>query len=81
MIDVTIERRQGQTDLQIPTNFMMIEMKALVAQIFKDKGQPLTEPWIMQLKDKPINIEDYDYIEDFPVGNGDIFEIIEWESK
>lgn len=80
MIDVTIERKQEQMDLRIPTNFMLLEIKELVAQIFREQGKPLADDWIMRLKNKRINLSEYDYLEEFPIGNGDIFEIIEWEN-
>jgi hypothetical protein len=32
--------------------------------------------WRLRLKDKPIALGDHDVVGDFPVGDGDVFEVV-----
>lgn len=80
-IDISLEYNGNQIDLRIPIQVTMLRLCELLDKALKSDGIFLPEGWRMELKNKPINIEDYDYLEDFPVGNGDIFEVITPEEE
>ncbi|MCL2113904.1 EsaB/YukD family protein [Lactococcus protaetiae] len=78
-IDISIEFMEQQVDFQIPTEvtfgrFVELMHKAL-------EGARLPKHWTLELKDKPIKIDDTDLIKDLPIGNGDIFCLIPIQEK
>lgn len=77
MIDITLEQQKRQIDLQVPTNLTLGELKLLITKVFKENNEFLPDNWMLLLKDKAIVMSDYDFLDEFPIGNGDIFEILE----
>lgn len=75
-IEISLEYNDNQLDFLIPINIMMKDLRELINKTLKENGVFLPEIWIMRLRDKRINIGDYDYLDEFPVGNGDVFEIM-----
>ncbi|MDR6971807.1 EsaB/YukD family protein [Leifsonia shinshuensis] len=75
-IDVSLELRGRQLDLRVPTAVTLGRLTELLAQVLREHGMVMPPEWRLRLKDKPIALGDHDVIADFPVGNGDVFEVV-----
>ncbi|MGN7797515.1 EsaB/YukD family protein [Leifsonia sp. 22587] len=75
-IDVSLELRGRQLDLRVPTAVTLGRLTELLAQVLREHHIVMPPEWRLRLKDKPIALGDHDVIADFPVGNGDVFEVV-----
>jgi uncharacterized ubiquitin-like protein YukD len=79
-IDIRLEWKKRQLDLQIPSGVTLSRLTDLIGQVFKGSKTSLPKEWNLQPKNKPIVIGKLDILDDFPIGNGDIFEIVTGET-
>lgn len=74
-ITISIEYKEKQLDYQVPTNITFSRLVELFHQVFSQMKLP--KEWTLQLKNKAININQTDILADLPIGNGDLFYIVD----
>lgn len=79
-IDISLDFNGRQLDLRVPTAVTLARLTELIDAVFAERGIGMPPEWRLRLKDKPIALGDYDIIGDFPVGDGDVFEVIASET-
>jgi len=72
-IEISLEFNGRQVDYRIPSEITLGRLNELMHEVLKDVKLP--QDWKLELKDKPIHIDQSDRIKDLPIGNGDIFSI------
>lgn len=75
-IDISLELNGQQLDLRVPTAVTLARLSHLIDAVLTERGIRMPPEWRLRLKDKPIALGDYDVIGDFPVGDGDVFEVV-----
>lgn len=79
-IDISLELNGRQLDLRVPTAVTLARLTELIDGVLRERGIGMPPEWRLRLKDKPIALGDYDVIGDFPVGDGDVFEVVAAET-
>jgi len=75
-IDISLDLNGQQLDLRVPTAVTLARLCELIDGALVERGIRMPPQWRLRLKDKPIALGDYDIIGDFPVGDGDVFEVV-----
>lgn len=75
-VDISLELNEQQLDLRVPTGVTLERLKELIDTVLTEHGIRMPPAWRLRLKDKPIALGDYDVVGDFPVGDGDVFQVI-----
>jgi uncharacterized ubiquitin-like protein YukD len=76
-IDITLEYHSNQVDVRVPDNVTLNRLTELLGQILNEQGVSLPPTWHLELKNTTINLGGLDYLNDYPVGDGSTFQIIE----
>jgi uncharacterized ubiquitin-like protein YukD len=75
-IDISLEFNGQQLDLRVPTAVTLARLSDLIDAVLSERGIRMPPEWRLRLKDKPIALGDHDVVGDFPVGDGDVFEVV-----
>lgn len=75
-IDISLELNGQQLDLRVPTAVTVARLAELLDAVLTERGIRMPSVWRLRLRDKPIMLGERDVIGDFPVGDGDVFEVV-----
>ena len=75
-IDISLEFNGRQLDLRVPTGVTLGRLTELLREVLEGHGIVMPPHWRLRLAGKPITVGDYDVLSDFPVGDGDVFEVV-----
>jgi uncharacterized ubiquitin-like protein YukD len=75
-IDISLELNGHHLDLRVPTGVTLARLAELIGSVLAERSIRMPSEWRLRLKDKPIALGDHDVIGDFPVGDGDVFEVV-----
>ncbi|WP_431219086.1 EsaB/YukD family protein [Leifsonia xyli] len=75
-IDLSIELNGKQLDLRVPAAVTLARLTELIGRVLREHDIVMPAEWRLRLKDKPIALGDHDVIADFPVGDGDVLEVV-----
>ena len=75
-IDISLEFNGQQLDLRVPTAVTLLRLSELIGTVLAQRGIRMPPRWRLRLKDKALALGDYDVIDDFPVGDGDVFQVV-----
>ena len=75
-IDISLEFTGQQLDLRVPTAVTLARLSDLIDAVLIERGIRMPPEWRLRLTDKPIALGEHDVIGDFPVGDGDVFEVV-----
>lgn len=76
MIEMTLELEQKQIDLLLPKGIAFYRLKYLIREAFAEKGMILPEGFTLSLRDKAIDVGEYDLVSSFGIASGDRFQIV-----
>ena len=75
-IDISIELNGRQLDLRVPTAVTLHRLTDLIGEVLDEHGIRMPPRWRLQLKDKPVAVGLYEVLADYPIGDGDVFEVV-----
>ena len=75
-IDISLELNGQQLDLRVPTAVTLARLAELIGAVLTDRGIRMPQEWSLRLKDKPIALGDFAVIGEFPIGDGDVFDVV-----
>lgn len=75
-IDISLEFTGQQLDLRVPTAVTLARLSDLIDAVLTERGIRMPPEWRLRITDKPIALGEHDVIGDFPVGDGDVFEVV-----
>ncbi len=78
-VDISLEMNGRQLDLRVPSQVTLARLKILLSEVFRDHGVRMPERWGLELAGKTIGLGQFDMLCDFPVGDGDVFTVVQVE--
>lgn len=75
-IDVSLELNGNHLDLRVPAGVTLARLTELIGRVLAEQRISMPSAWRLRVKDKPLSLDDYDVVGDFPVGDGDVLAVV-----